>query len=80
MLRPHEGSEGKSEECFSDEEGYSRGYCDPYQVDHFSDDSENDEISNLDSDGCSSEYDLMDPNLKEYSESECVGVYDSDES
>jgi hypothetical protein len=67
------GSEGESEEYSSDEEDYSQGHHD-----HSSEYSENDEISNLDSDGCTSESDSMDPDSEEYSESECDDVYDSE--
>jgi hypothetical protein len=77
---PYKGSEGESEEYSSDEEDYFEGHHNQYHADHSSDDSENDKISNFDSDGCTSESYSVDPDSDEYSDSECDNVYDSEES
>jgi hypothetical protein len=76
---PCEGSEGESEEYSSDEEDYTQGYRDQYQTDHSSEYSESDldEISNIDSESCTSESDSLDPDWDEYSESERDDVYNS---
>jgi hypothetical protein len=77
---PYKGSKGESKKYSSDEEDYSQGHHNQYHADHSSSDSENDEISNLDSDGCTSESDSVDLDSNEYSESDCDDVYDSEES
>jgi hypothetical protein len=76
----YEESERESEEYSSDKKDYTQGYHDQYQADHSSEYSESDldEISNLDSEGCTSESDSLDPDWDKYSESEYDDVYDSE--
>jgi hypothetical protein len=74
-----EGSEGKSEEYPSDVEDYSQGHSDQYNTDPSYDNSENGEISNPNSDDCTSEADSPNSNSEEDSKSECDDFYGSEE-